>query len=447
LQVRGQMRQNALADAGIAEKQAQIDEQARARQLLGSPGFDPSSAAHQNALLAAAPTVGAQILTSQAKFRQDQAAANKSNADADATRATAQRAAWGQNLQQLGAVNDPQSFQAWAAQSVKDGHLPMQMAQGIMQEAQQNPQALPQLKQRLLMTGMDAMKQLDMQAAKPVEVSLGGSKVFRDTNSYSPTFNQNIGPTMNVTQSPDNAATNKAHIQGIGMQQAGENARAGMMPGGQMDANFEATAKAIANGQMPPPSGMALTNPRNQRLLGRVMEINPQYDFTDVTAKKQAAAAFTSGKEGAAMRSFAVAGQHLDQLGQLADALDNGNLQLVNKVSQAIEAQTGNPAPTNFDAAKQIVAKEVVKAIVAGGGGVDERKALEETLSRAKSPAQLKGVITQYRGLMDAQHSALLQQRRAAGLRDDTLPDYTHEAAAAKPDIHSQAEAILRGGK
>jgi hypothetical protein len=56
---------------------------------------------------------------------------------------------------------------------------------------------------------------------------------------------------------------------------------------------------------------------------------------------------------------------------------------------------------------------------------VAEREELAKLMSNAKSPAQLKGVIAQYRGLMGAQHDALLQQRRAAGLPDSTLPSYT----------------------
>ena len=240
---------------------------------------------------------------------------------------------------------------------------------------------------------------------------------------------------VNNTQSPDNAATNLTHIQTTGMTnatsrannaatQAGENLRAGMTPGGGLSPDMETTAKAIASGQLAPPGGMALLNPRNQRVLARVMEINPDYDASTVSAKRAAATAFTSGTQGNAMRSFAVAGDHLDQLGTLVDALGNNNMQVVNKVGNYISAQTGNPAPTNFAAAKDIVAKEVIKAIVGGGGGVSEREELAKQMSTANSPAQLRGVINQFRNLMGAQHDALLAQRRAAGLPDSTLPNY-----------------------
>lgn len=212
---------------------------------------------------------------------------------------------------------------------------------------------------------------------------------------------------------------------------------AGMSPDGKPGGNVEKMAQAIANGQAAPITGFALAKPQGQTVMRRVFEINPNYDETTYAAKTKAARDFTSGNQGNAMRSFNVAGQHLDQLGTLVDALDNGNLQLVNKVANAYKEQTGSPAPTNFDAAKDVVSKEVVKAIVAGGGGVAERQELADLMSKAKSPAQLKGVIQQYRSLMAAQHDALLQQRRAAGLPDSTLPNYQEPggAGAVPPDI------------
>lgn len=252
------------------------------------------------------------------------------------------------------------------------------------------------------------------------------------------------------TQTPDSIATNATSRANNAANIAKDLQVAGMTAGGGLDDNSERTAQAIASGQLPAPTGMALLNPRNQRILGRVMEINPQYDSTTVDAKKKAARDFTSGSQGNAMRSFAVAGQHLDQLGELADAMNNGNLQLVNKIANTYSQQTGSPAVTNFDAAKDVVSKEVVKAIVAGGGGVAEREELSKLMANAKSPAQLKGVIQQYRSLMAAQHDALLQQRRAAGLPDSTLPNYTDaNGSPAGAGVPADIAAILQkhGGR
>lgn len=185
---------------------------------------------------------------------------------------------------------------------------------------------------------------------------------------------------------------------------------------------------AVGKYQLDPVLAMARLPPAYRaQFIGQVMQQYPNYDQTAYKAKANAATAFTSGPQGNAMRSFAVAGTHLDQLAGLADALHNGDLQAVNRIANAWAAQTGDPAPTDFEAAKDVVSKEVIKAIVAGGGGVAERQELSTLMSNAKSPAQLAGVIRQYRQLMGAQHDALLQQRRAAGLPDSTLPNYNAE--------------------
>ncbi len=289
----------------------------------------------------------------------------------------------------------------------------------------------------------------------------GGST---DTLAVNPVTAQvQVTNSVRNTQTPDSVAANariaaegaanraqQARLQGERI--AAENLRAGVGPGGALDENAERTAQGIASGQLPAPSGMALLNPKNQRILGRVMEINPQYDATTTAAKMKAARDFTTGPLGNSMRSFQVAGQHLDQLGELVDALHNNNMQIVNRIGNAYASQTGNPAPTNFEAAKDVVSKEVVKAIVAGGGGVTERQELSHLMDNAKSPAQLKGVIQQYRNLMAAQHDALLQQRRAAGLPDSTLPNYTEPGgggAAGTSALPADIANILKkhGGK
>lgn len=183
--------------------------------------------------------------------------------------------------------------------------------------------------------------------------------------------------------------------------------------------DVEAMAKAIAAGQLAPINGFALARPRGQAIMARVMQINPSYDGGDYAAKANALRGFSTGKEGTALRSFSVAVDHLETLGHMADALNNGNMQVLNKVRNTWKQQTGAAAPTDFKAVKEIVGKEVVKAIIAGGGGVDERKEMSELMADAKSPQQLKGVVTHFLELMGAQRDGLLDQyERTTGRKD-----------------------------
>jgi len=132
----------------------------------------------------------------------------------------------------------------------------------------------------------------------------------------------------------------------------------------------------------------------------------------------------------------------LDQLGQLVDALGNGNNQTLNKIGNAVATWNGATPVTDFNAAKDVVAKEVMKAIVGGGGGVAEREELARSMSAVNSPAQLKGVITQYRNLMAAQHDALLQQRDAAGLPRSTLPTYSNDAPPPAANVVTTPDGV-----
>jgi hypothetical protein len=437
MQLQGAQRQNELGALQADETRQGLAEKAGLRSYLqANPNLD--SPEGQSGLYRAAPTQAGGILKSRADIASAQSTTAKNNAEAAKINAERAHTAIVQTLQTMPTQYDPQALGEWYKQALSNGvpGVTMQTAQAELQKIPQDQAGYAQWRQQQLMRGVDAAKQIEM--AMPKYVDLGSAQV--NTNPLS-----SAAPLIN-TVSPNTVANNRQSAADVATTQAGENLRAGVLPGGGLSPDMETTAKAIAKGQLPAPTGMALLNPKNQRVLARVMEINPEYDSTTVDAKKKAAKDFTTGSQGNAMRSFAVAGQHLDQLGQLVDALNNGNLQIANKIGNMYAEQTGSAAPTNFDAAKDVVSKEVVKAIVAGGGGVSERQELSDLMSKAKSPAQLKGVIQQYRNLMAAQHEALLQQRDAAGLPRSSLPGYGPSAdgsSSLPPDV---AAALAKHG-
>jgi accessory colonization factor AcfC len=125
-----------------------------------------------------------------------------------------------------------------------------------------------------------------------------------------------------------------------------------------------------------------------------------------------------------------VATDHLETLGQLVDALKNSDYQLVNKIGNAISKQTGGTAPTNFDAAKDIVSKELVKAIVGAGGGVGEREELAKRMSSASTPKQLREQIEVYKTLMGAQRDALISQYENATGKKDAATRFNYKTNA-----------------
>lgn len=139
----------------------------------------------------------------------------------------------------------------------------------------------------------------------------------------------------------------------------------------------------------------------------------------DVASRGKAVKDFSTGIQGRQVNAFNTAIDHLGTMDKLSDALNNGDLKAINSLGNIIARQTGQPAPTNFDAAKQIVTAEVIKAVVASGGGVTERQEAERNFAAANSPDQLKGIINTYKQLLGGQLKSLnLQYENTTGRKD-----------------------------
>jgi hypothetical protein len=119
---------------------------------------------------------------------------------------------------------------------------------------------------------------------------------------------------------------------------------------------------------------------------------------------------FVDGPAAKSLRSIGVAHSHLDTWLEAQQALRNEGVQGFNRVSAAIGKQFGVAAPTNLEGVASIVAPELVKAIVPGGGSQEERLDIQRHLGTALSPEQAQGLADQYRALMGGQAQGLHQQ-------------------------------------
>lgn len=409
-------------------------EKASLRNLLSGPNTpDLSTAAGHNALMAAAPTLGPGIyknfqdgLTSQALAHKDNSIGNENDTNTKIKKAN-------QAISDITMLNSPQDAIASLNQHLANGDIDQAKYQGVLSTLQptlQDPNQFGQWKRQMVIGIMDAKDKIAATAPKVTMTNAGGMIVPTNENADAGPVGAIPGAaTIKTTVSPDTLANNQTSRANNAANVDKDLTIAGMKKDGTLSDNLEAEAQMIAAGRAAPPSGMAATRPAAAALMARVSQLNPEYDATTYGAKVAAAKGFTSGQQGNQLRSFATSGQHLDQLGTLIDALDNGNNHTVNQIGNAITAWNGATPVTNFDAAKDVVAKEVMKAIVAGGGGQAEREELAKSLSSANSTQQLKGVVSQYRNLMTAQAENLMAQRRAAGLPDSTLPQYGTPAA------------------
>jgi len=419
-------------------RQGQADEQVIRNALSGAGG----SQSDQIGALMGSGNLGAikqgqAMQAAQIKAAQDAAQTQKARAETGKTEFETRMARTQQHLGQLATVTDVDGAMRWLDEAQASGELPADRVALAKQRIQQDPNSLGQWKQQAMMGGMKVAEQLQMTAPKPHEIDLGDRKVLVDMNPQSATYGKHL-QSMAKQASPDalvvagsQAAQRAQQDRQFKIKNEREDAQnsADNSPDGDM----EAVAQAIASGRLPPPTGAAAMMPKNQKLMARVMGINPEYDAATMQAKIKAAKDFTSGPQGNALRSVSTANAHLDQLGALADEMTKGNIPGVNRVVNWYKTQTGDPEVTNFNSIKSVVGQEVVKAIVAGGGGVGEREEAARMFADASSPEQIKGVIKHFRHVMQAQADNLMAQRRAAGLSDDTLPDYSGKGAKKDP--------------
>lgn len=219
--------------------------------------------------------------------------------------------------------------------------------------------------------------------------------------------------------------------------------RMGQNPDGSLNENGMARAKLIASGKM-------AATAQDRGIMGTVAQINPNWSNADYQVNLANEKAFGPGKKGDTIRSFSVTVDHLHTLSDLADALDNGDIQVVNRLGNYIASQTGKPAPTDFNAAKGLVADEIVKAVVGAGGALGDRETAQATLNAANSPAQIKGVIDTYERLMSGQLRGLHQQYVASGGTKDFnsfLSEEAKRAAAEHPagtSVNTKAAGPIR---
>jgi hypothetical protein len=187
--------------------------------------------------------------------------------------------------------------------------------------------------------------------------------------------------------------------------------------GNQTD--IDAIAGGIASGKMAPLAGNAMRSPISQRVMARVQELNPNYNAHNWEMNDKAYVDFATGAQGNQVRSLNVAVNHLSTLSDLAAALQNGNVQAINKAKNEYKAQTGFEAPTDFNTAKNVVGDEVVKAVIGSGGAQSDRDNAQKVIDSANSPAQLRGAINTYQTLLGGQLNGLAKQYRASTGRND----------------------------
>jgi hypothetical protein len=131
--------------------------------------------------------------------------------------------------------------------------------------------------------------------------------------------------------------------------------------------------------------------------------VNPNYDDKSYEAVKKMELGFADDKQGApggALTSFNTATGHLKQLYDAGKALQNSDIQALNRIANAYGVATGKSAPVVFDAIRVALVGELGKTFKGAAADVPEAKEIKEAISNAQGPTQLQDVAKTYAHLM-----------------------------------------------
>jgi hypothetical protein len=117
-----------------------------------------------------------------------------------------------------------------------------------------------------------------------------------------------------------------------------------------------------------------------------------------------------AGRGGENIAAFNTATNHLKILGEVGDALQNGDIVAVNRLGNIWASETGEEGPTDFNAVKNAVAGEISKVFTGRGATQEEIAQINATINNAQSPEQIRGAIRYYTDLMDGKLGALKSQ-------------------------------------
>lgn len=300
---------------------------------------------------------------------------------------------------------------------------------------------------------MHELGKLEMQqfGQRPITVNKGSKEllVHPVTVETLASFDKEVSPDVAYRQ----AAEDVRHATPSGSAQLTDDRTREMygLLAGQIMTPSPELVKAIGTGDIP--LGPPPVNSRNpmvlsqySKLVAAVKEKYPDWSEEMHPAIKKTVESFATGKQGDIARYLGAAADHLETYEQLAQAMKNNDLQRFNKLAAAWSRETGNPAPTNLDAASQIIGNEIVKGITGAPGAEHDRAAAQAAFSAKLSPDQAIGTAQTVRKLLGGQFRGLEQQWQAGTYnRRGSLRD-RHLSPAAKRAFDAAGPAKGGGG-
>lgn len=176
------------------------------------------------------------------------------------------------------------------------------------------------------------------------------------------------------------------------------------------DPGMEAIAQAIARGDQAPQE-YNIRNPSGKLINARAAIISGGDLIGKTGVEERKAGKMEFGPKGTAGKSLIAldtATGHLAHLQDLGKALQNGDVQAINRISNYFQTQAGVPGANNFELVKNFVIPEIIKTAKGAGQITEsEEKQLSKLIGDMSSPAQIQGFVSQASHIMGSKIQAL----------------------------------------
>ena len=216
-------------------------------------------------------------------------------------------------------------------------------------------------------------------------------------------------------------ATGEETLVGKPYKQKAPPASLVMLNDPNVQAGMDQRAKLIANYEAPPPSGFGANNPATYALWKKVTDFNPGYDTKEFDSR-QAGVKRWAGINADRVETVNTVTQHLGVLKDAIPALENGDVRATNSIGNYFGVQMGKDPVTNYNVARDIVAREIAKMTAAGVITQEEKVGLQNDLPANGSPIQLNGAIDKLSKLAGGRiHSMRTNFKAVTGYGDENF--------------------------
>jgi len=179
------------------------------------------------------------------------------------------------------------------------------------------------------------------------------------------------------------------------------------------DPGMQHMIQAIAEGRMAVPKVYRASKGGEigaSEIAQAVNSYDPTFDAVNYNARQGTLKGFTSGKEAQTINALNTVAEHLGTLSDAADALNNSDIQTINRIGNAYLRETGDPRIARFDTVRKAAADEIAKVWRASGGSQADIEENLKNLDGAQSPAQLHAAVGTLVQLIGGKLSALQDQ-------------------------------------